>query len=223
MYILPAPSDVAAAFAAMIPLIGPHLGATACETLLGVFLAACFGLAVAFVMDLAPPVKAALYPLLAVSQAVPVLVVAPLLVIYLGFGLAPKIFTVVLMCFFPVAVNVSAAMADVDAEVVNMIRSLGGDGRQVYLRVKFPASLDGFFSGLRVCATYGVTGAVVGEWLSSERGLGFFMLRAKNAYMLDRVFAVIALIAALSLAMLGLVVVLERIFMPYKHEKRAGP
>jgi ABC-type nitrate/sulfonate/bicarbonate transport system permease component len=123
------------------------------------------------------------------------------------------------MCFFPVSVNVSAAMAEVDIEVVHMIRSLGGGAWQIYRRVKFPASLSGFFSGLRICATYSVTGAVVGEWLSSEHGLGFFMLRAKNAYMLDRVFAIIALIAALSLAMLGLAILLERLFMPYKRKK----
>lgn len=220
LYILPAPSAIASALVRVMPELWPHVLATLWETVAGILCAIAAAFVLALVMDAFAPVKAALYPLLAMSQAIPVLVIAPLLIIYLGFGILPKIFTVALMCFFPITVSLSASMAQVDQAQINLLRSLGAKGiGQIYRYLKLPAALPGFFSGLRMSATYSVTGAVVGEWLSADKGLGFVMLRAKNAYMLDRVFAIVLLIVLLSLLLLGLTVLLEKIALPYRYKK----
>jgi ABC-type nitrate/sulfonate/bicarbonate transport system permease component len=132
-------------------------------------------------------------------------VLAPLFIIYLGFGAAPKILTVVLMCYFPIAINFLDGMRQADGRLINLVRSFGGSPLQIYTSVKIPAALPAFFSGLKVAATYSITGAVVGEWLSSDSGLGYYLLRVKNGYQLDRVFAVILTIVLLSLLMNGIV------------------
>jgi ABC-type nitrate/sulfonate/bicarbonate transport system permease component len=219
-YVLPAPSATARALAADFPAIARHASVTLRETLLGLAIASLAGMALAVLMDALPALRRALYPLLVVSQTIPVIVLAPIFIIYLGFGLAPKILTVALMCFFPVAVSFADGLRGADARQVNLLRSFGASRAQVYRLVKIPAAAAPLFSGLKVAATYSVTGAVVGEWLSSNSGLGFYMLRVKNAYMLDRVFACILAVALLSLGMNGLTRLLQYIFAPYLRRKK---
>jgi ABC-type nitrate/sulfonate/bicarbonate transport system permease component len=218
LYVLPPPSRIGAAFGADFPALARHAGVSLGETAAGLALSVLLGVAFALLMDRFPAFRAAVYPLFVVSQTVPVLVLAPIFILYLGFGMAPKILTVVLMCFFPVVVNLADALAGVDAKRVNLLRSFGGNTRQVYTVLKLPAAAPALFSGLTVSATYSVSGAGVGEMLASSAGLGYYLLRVKNGYMLDRVFACVLMVVLLSLLLNLCVKVLEMIAFPYKRK-----
>ena len=152
-------------------------------------------------------------------------VMAPILIIYMGFGMAPKILTVVLMCFFPVAVSFADGLARVNEEYVHLVRSYGAGKWKAYWLVKIPAAIPELLSGMKVAATYSISGAVVGEWLGSQKGLGYYLLRVKNSYMLDKVFACVVFIIVLSLCMNGLTRLIAWVTMPYERKKtgvRAG-
>ena len=215
LYVLPAPSRVLAALFEEREALLSHSVVTVGETLIGLLIAAAAGILLAVLMDACRPFKTAIYPLLVVSQTVPVIVLAPIFIIYLGFGMAPKILTVVLMCFFPVAVNFTDGMSQVDRGYVDLVRSYGASRAQTYALVKLPAALPPLFSGLRVAATYSISGAVVGEWIGSQRGLGYYLLRVKESYMLDKVFACVVVIIVLSLLMNGIVRLCQYIFLPF--------
>ena len=157
-------------------------------------------LALGILMDCFPMIRQGLYPVLVVTQTVPMIVLAPIFIIYMGFGAAPKILTVVLMCFFPVAVSFSDGLSQVDAEYVHLVRSYGAGQWKTYCLVKIPA--------------------VVGEWIGSQEGLGYYLLRVKNGYMLDKVFACVAVIIFLSLCMNGLIRLYQYLGMPYLRKQR---
>ena len=171
-------------------------------------------------MDAFPTFKRCVYPILVITQTVPMIVLAPIFIIYMGFGLAPKILTVTMMCFFPIAVSFADGMAEVDAGYVNLLRTYGASRLQLYTLAKMPASLPSLLSGLKVAATYSVSGAVVGEWIASQAGLGYYLLRVKNSYMLDKVFACVLVIILLSLAMNGLIRLMKRVLTPQTHMKK---
>jgi putative hydroxymethylpyrimidine transport system permease protein len=175
----------------------------------------------AVAMDAWPRFRQAVYPMMVVSQSVPTIILAPLFIIYLGFGLTPKVVTVILMCFFPIAVSLADGLGQVSPKTVDLLRTMGATRLEIYRIIKLPAAAPYFFSGLRVAATYSIMGAVVGEWLGASAGLGFYMLRVKNAYMLDRVFAVVVLIVLLSLLLNAVVRGFERWLTPWAHRRRS--
>lgn len=214
LYILPSPSEIALSLYSEWAVLSGHAAVTLEETFIGLVIATLLGMIIAILMDRFKLFRSAIYPLLVVSQTIPVIVLAPIFIIYLGFGLAPKILIVVLMCFFPIVINFADGMEQVDPNQVNLVRLFGAKSWQVYTMIKIPAAAPSLFSGLKVAATYSVTGAVVGEWLSSNSGLGYFMLRAKNGFMLDKVFACVVVVVVLSLCMNGLVKLLEIICIP---------
>ena len=220
LYVLPAPGGVVAALLEGRGALLSHSVVTVGETLIGLLIAAAAGILLAVLMDACRPFKTAIYPLLVVSQTVPVIVMAPIFIIYLGFGLAPKVLTVVLMCFFPIVVSFADGMEQVDQNQINLIRAFGASRLQEYTFVKLPAAAPTLFSGLKVAATYSISGAVVGEWLASDKGLGYYMLRVKNGYMLDKVFACVLVVIALSLLMNGLVKLLAYWSMPHERGRR---
>ena len=185
-----------------------------------VVLALVLALALGVLMDCFPMIRQGLYPVLVVTQTVPMIVLAPIFIIYMGFGAAPKILTVVLMCFFPVAVSFSDGLSQVDAEYVHLVRSYGAGQWKTYCLVKIPAAVPALLSGLKVAATYSISGAVVGEWIGSQEGLGYYLLRVKNGYMLDKVFACVAVIIFLSLCMNGLIRLYQYLGMPYLRKQR---
>ena len=170
-------------------------------------------------LDCFPLMRQGIYPILVVTQTVPMIVMAPILIIYMGFGIGPKILTVVLMCFFPVAVSFSDGLAQVDEEYVNLVRSYGAGRFMAYRLVKIPASVPALLSGLKVAATYSISGAVVGEWIGAQKGLGYYLLRVKNSYMMDRVFACVVVIILLSLCMNGLIRLYQFKAVPYLRGK----
>lgn len=217
---LPSPVQVAETLVQELPVLALHARVTVAEALAGVAISLILALVLGILMDCFPMIRQGLYPVLVVTQTVPMIVLAPIFIIYMGFGAAPKILTVVLMCFFPVAVSFSDGLSQVDAEYVHLVRSYGAGQWKTYCLVKIPAAVPALLSGLKVAATYSISGAVVGEWIGSQEGLGYYLLRVKTGYMLDKVFACVAVIIFLSLCMNGLIRLYQYLGMPYLRKQR---
>jgi putative hydroxymethylpyrimidine transport system permease protein len=209
-YLLPAPSAVAADFGGDGRLLLDNSLVTLREMLLGFALAVAAGLLLAVALHLSGTLRRALYPLLIGSQTIPVVVLAPVLVILLGFDLAPKLAIVALVCFFPIVVNTVDGLRSVDPELVRMMRTLDGSRWAILKRVELPWALPLAFSGMRVAATYAAIGAVFGEWAGSSAGLGYLMLQATPNLDTPRIFAAIVILTALSLGLFLLIRTVER-------------
>lgn len=220
LYVLPSPVQVVQTLAAEAGTLWGHALITTMEAVVGIVIALVLAIILGVAMDRFPVVRQGLYPVLVVTQTVPMIVLAPILIIYMGFGAAPKILTVVLMCFFPVAVSFSDGLSQVDEEYVHLVRSYGTGTWGAYRLVKIPAAIPALLSGLKVAATYSISGAVVGEWIGSQRGLGYYLLRVKNGYMLDKVFACVLVIIFLSLCMNGVIRLYGYIALPYLHKSQ---
>ncbi len=219
-WLLPAPSDIARAAVAARRILGPHTWQTAQETLLGFALALAMGLGLGVLIELSPPVRRAIYPLLVVSQTVPTIAIAPLLAIWLGYGIWPKIIVVGLVCFFPIVVNTADGLRGADPELVDLVRAMGASRRAIFLKVRLPGALPVILTGVKIAITYSVVGAILGEWVGASRGLGVFMLRATNSFRTDWVFASIAITAVLSMALFGLVVAGEHLWLRWYYTAR---
>ncbi len=219
LYVLPSPVQVIRALLEEGATLAFHAQVTVAEALAGMGLSLLLAVFLGVIMDCFPLLRQSIYPILVVTQTVPMIVMAPILIIYMGFGIAPKILTVVLMCFFPVAVSFCDGLSQVDEEYVNLVRSYGAGRFKAYGLVKIPAAIPSLISGLKVAATYSISGAVVGEWIGAQKGLGYYLLRVKNSYMLDRVFACVAVIIALSLCMNGLIRLYQYHALPYMRKK----
>ena len=209
LYILPAPSKIVKTLFENMDVLLKHSWVTLEESLLGLLISTLFAILIAIGMDLSKTFKTSIYPYLIVTQTVPVMVLGPLFSIWFGFDLLPKVLIVIFMCFFPIA------LGQVDENQINLLRSFGASTFQIYRIVKIPSGALGLFSGLKVAATYCVGGAIVGEWLSSRAGLGYYMLRVKNGYMLDKVFACVLMIIFWSILLNLAVTLLERILFPH--------
>lgn len=219
-YVLPAPTRMFAALWTDRATLASHACVTVLEALGGMGISLACAVVLGILMDANEGIKAAIYPILVVTQTVPMIVLSPILILYLGFGLAPKILTVVLMCFFPIVVSFADGMGQIDPAYANLVRSYGGTRLQVYTQVKIPYAMPSLLSGLKVAATYSISGAVVGEWIASQAGLGYYLLRVKNSYALDKMFACVIVIILLSLAMNGLIWLIRKLFLPYLNKKR---
>lgn len=214
-YVLPAPTKFLAALWTDRAALTTHSAVTVLEALGGMGISLGCAIVLGILMDASKTVKAFVYPILVVTQTVPMIVLSPILILYLGFGLAPKILTVVLMCFFPIVVSFADGMGQIDPAYANLVRSYGGTRLQVYTQVKIPYAMPSLLSGLKVAATYSISGAVVGEWIASQSGLGYYLLRVKNSYALDKMFACVIVIILLSLAMNGIIWLIRKLFLPY--------
>ena len=218
LYVLPSPVQVIQSLFAESATLSHHAMITVMEAAVGILLSLILAIVLGILMDCFPLIRQGIYPLLVVTQTVPMIVLAPILIIYMGFGIAPKILTVILMCFFPIAVSFSDGLAQVDEEYVHLVRSYGASRLSAYRLVKIPAAVPALLSGLKVAATYSISGAVVGEWIGAQEGLGYYLLRVKNGYMLDRVFACVLIIIILSLCMNGLIRIYQHFALPYMKE-----
>lgn len=214
-FILPTPTHVIEAAWRTRALLGEAIGATLLETVLGLGIALVLSVLIAAVMDLSAPIRRALYPILVASQTVQILAIAPLLIIWFGFGLTPKVIIVVLVCFFPMAVSTFDGLASADPDYVALLRAMGAGRGQIWRMVRLPAALPSFFSGLRVAVTYSVVGATIAEWVGGSAGLGLYMLRSKNALATDQVFAGMLITTLLSIGLFVLVAVTERAALPW--------
>lgn len=215
-FMLPSPVEVVQAFVKDFPLMLSHAGVTVLETLIGLLIGIALGFLLALLMDAFDGVYRALYPLIIISQTIPTVAIAPLLVLWFGYEMLPKIILVVIVVFFPVAVSLLDGFRSVDLDTVNLLRSMGAGKAQIFRYVKFPNSLGQFFAGLKISVSYAVVSAVISEWLGGFKGLGVYMTRVKKAFSYDKMFAVIILISVLSLLLMWLVKLLQNRCMPWE-------
>ena len=218
-YILPSPADVLSAFRSDWELMMAHTRVTLAETFIGLGLGILIGFLTAVLMDRFETLKKMIYPLIVISQTIPTVAIAPLLVIWMGYRMLPKIVLIVLVVFFPIAVSLLEGFSSVDDDTVNLMRSMGANRFQIFRFVKLPNSLGHFFSGLKISVSYAVVSAVVSEWIGGTEGLGCYMTRVRKSYASDKMFAVIILISVISLLLILLIDVLRRVSMPWEKAK----
>jgi ABC-type nitrate/sulfonate/bicarbonate transport system permease component len=214
-YMLPSPLRVVEAFAADFPLLMRHLCYTLAEAAAGLALAITASFALALLMDANVFLKRSLTPLLLLTQTMPTIAIAPLLILWLGYGSAPKITLVFLVCFFPMTIGLLGAFARADTDAIRLLRSMGATRRQVYQYIKLPQGLPAFFSGLKIASSYSIIGAVIAEWLGGDAGLGVYMIRVRRSYSFDKMFAVILLTSVLSILLIKFISIIERRAMPW--------
>ena len=215
-YLLPPPSDLWQAFVDQRETLPAHARTTISEALFGLFFAAVLGVVLAALIASIPLARRVLYPLLVVSQNIPVLVLAPLLAVWFGFGMTPKVLIVVLIGFFPIAVNTADGLLRADREMVELVRSMGASRWQVLRTVLVPSAVPSFFAGLQIGAAYAVIGAVIAEWMGASSGLGLFITRSQRAFRTDQIFMAVVLIALVSIALFAGVRLLARLAMPWQ-------
>ncbi|GAB7110666.1 ABC transporter permease [Streptomyces phaeofaciens JCM 4814] len=190
------------------------------ETVAGFGMSFAAAWLVAVLLDFSTWARRGLYPLLVASQTIPVVAVAPLLIIWFGFGLFPKMLVVTLATFFPLTANLAAGFASADPEAMRLLRSLGAGRTRTFLMVRVPSAMPYFFAGLRVSVTYAVVGAVFAEYAGAENGLGIYMQAQKSAFRTDLVFAAVAVTAALSIALFAATYLVERLALPWNRTAR---
>ena len=214
-FVLPSPLDVIRAGWETRDLLLDAIGTTLLATGIGLVLALVAGIGLAAVVDFWPLARRALYPILVVSQTIQILAIAPILVIWFGFGLAPTVSIVVLFCFFPLTISTADGLASADPELIALLRAMGANRRQTWRMVRLPSALPSFFTGLRMAVTYSVVAATIGEWVGGSPGLGLYLLRSKNALATDQVFAAMFITSLVSVALFMLVYGIERLTLPW--------
>ncbi|KKS96425.1 MAG: hypothetical protein UV73_C0010G0010 [Candidatus Gottesmanbacteria bacterium GW2011_GWA2_43_14] len=217
-WLLPPPSAILFSFWESGSLLWLHTDRTLIETVAGLGAGAVSGFILAVAMDFSPFFKKLLYPFLLLTQTVPFITLAPLLVIWFGFGITAKIILIAVVCFFPVALNMKEGLESTDKNLQKLVRSLGGDSRKIFSLVKLPSSLPYFFSGLRIAAAYAVLSAVISEWIGSDRGLGILLIRSSKSFQTDRVFAVIIFIAFITLSLVRSIDLLGKKIIPWHYK-----
>lgn len=217
-YILPAPSDVIKVLVSDFKVMLPHIGATLYEGFVGFIIAIGLSIVLAIIMDISPIIKKSLYPLLVVSQTIPTIALAPLFIIWFGFGALPKIIVVVIVCFFPIVISIVDGLEGVDRDLINHFKLMGASKLNIFMHLKLPYGMINFFSGMRIAATYSIMGAVIGEWLGGDKGLGVYMTRARSAYALDKMFASIVVIVIISMLVVFIVTKIEKVCTPWNNK-----
>ncbi|HYX85487.1 MAG TPA: ABC transporter permease [Gaiellales bacterium] len=214
-YLLPAPTDIASALVDDRGRLAADARTTLGEMLAGFAAAVGFGLAAAAVLHFSTTLRRAVYPLLVASQSIPVVAIAPVLVIYLGFGLAPKVVIVALVCFFPVTVNALDGLRSVDPEYLRVMRTLRASRAAIFRRVEVPWALPAAFSGARVAASYAAVAALFAEYAGGSSGLGETMQTGTAQLDAPLVGAAVVVLAALALALFAAVSAAERLAIPW--------
>ena len=219
-FVLPTPLDVVRAGWETRGLLLSAIAETLLATGIGLVLALIAGTGIAALVDFSPLARRALYPLMVVSQTIQILAIAPILVIWFGFGLTPTVLIVVLFCFFPLAISTADGLTSSDPELVALLRAMGARRRQIWRIVRLPSALPSFFSGLRLAVTYSVVAATIGEWVGGSPGLGLYMLRSKNALATDQVFVAMLTTSLLSVALFMVVWGIERVALPWYYSRQ---
>ena len=219
-WLLPAPSAIAYTLYESNGVLADHTLVTLEEILIGFALALLAGVLLASGLVLSKTLEKTLYPFLIASQTVPIIVIAPMLLVWVGYGLTPKIIVVALISFFPIVVNTTDGMKSVDRDVENLLRTMGANRWQIFTKVQIPISLPYLFSGLRVAVAASVIGAVIGEWVGSSEGLGYLMIRSKPQFQTELVFAAIVILSVMGILLFSLIGVLEKLVIPWSSKER---
>ena len=215
---LASPREVAQAFEDDWSLLWDNAWVTLREVLLGLAIAVVAGVAFAVGMHLSRALRDAAYPLLVGSQAIPIVVLAPIFVLAFDYGMGPKLAIVALICFFPITVNVLDGLRAVDPEQLKLMRSFGASRLRTLRAVELPAALPSFFSGLRVASTVSVIGAVFGEWAGADSGLGRLVLLGNNQLQTPRVYAGVVILTLMAVALFALASLAERLVCPWNRK-----
>lgn len=209
-WLLPAPSVIVEEAMASYSLFLPDIAATLQLSIAGLLLGSVIGFLIAVMLHLVPSLRNAIYPLLILSQNVPIIVLAPLLVIWFGFGFMPKLIIIILVCFFPVTIASLDGFKNVPADLKHYMRMSGASAFQTFTKVELPNALPPLFSGLKIAGTYSVMGAVISEWLGAEKGIGVFMTLSSSAFRTDRVFIAIFIIIFFSMLFYSIIMLIEK-------------
>ncbi len=218
--LLPPPTLVARAFWSDRSLLASDAWVTIREIVYGYVLAVAFGVGLAMLIHSSRMIERALYPWLVVSQMVPIPAIAPIFVLWTGFDIRPKLMVIALVCFFPIVVNTIDGLRAVEPELLDLLRTLGASRLQRFRLARIPAALPFLFSGLKVSAAFSVLGAVFGEWVGANSGLGYEILVLNNQSATADMFAVIAVLSVIGIGMFTLVASLERLMLPWYFETR---
>lgn len=217
-WFLPRPSDVASEIVNQRALLWGHTWTTLQEVLIGYAIALVVGILTALAIAWSDLAERTIYPVIVASQAIPIIALAPILLIWFGFGMTPKVIVVVLLCFFPIAVNMADGLRAADRDAINLVRSMGANRWQVMRIVRIPTSLPFLVSGARVAAAVSVIGAIVGEWVGASSGLGYLMTRAASQFLTARLFAAVAISAVIGIGLFALVGLAGRLLIPWHQE-----
>ena len=219
-YRLPAPSAIISEFFDSWDILLGHTSVTAYETILGFIIGAVAASLIAILIVSVKPLERILMPFAVISQTIPLVALAPLLAIWFGFGLAPKIILTVLVVFFPVLVNVIDGLKSVDPDLMEMMEGMNATKRQIFVKLRIPTAAPYFFTGLKISAAYAVMGAVISEWTGASKGLGIYMTRAMSSFKTAALFADIVIIAALSIVLFKLIGLLENKIITWKADTK---
>jgi NitT/TauT family transport system permease protein len=192
-----------------------HFWVTAWETIAGCAVAAVVGIAIAYLIVHYKRLNQILYPYVLLAQIVPKVAVAPLFFIWFGFGEAPKVLVAFLVAFFPIIVDTIVGLHAADPDMLDFMRTLGASPYKTFMKVRLPAALPHIFGGFKVAITLAVIGAVIGEFVGAESGLGYMIIRAQSHFRTDQVFAALFLLSALGMALFMAFVLMERLAIPW--------
>jgi putative hydroxymethylpyrimidine transport system permease protein len=209
-FLVPSPAEVGESLWHSRSLLAENAWVTLREILLGLGCALVVGVGFALLMHLSDVVRDASYPLVVASQTIPIVVIAPILLVWLGFGIGPKIVVVALICFFPITVNTLAGLGSAAPDAIRMMRSLDASRGAVLRRVEAPSALPGFFTGAKIAVVLAPIGAVFGEWVGGNAGLGHLILTDNAQLEVAREFAAVAVLSAMALILIGLIALAER-------------
>jgi putative hydroxymethylpyrimidine transport system permease protein len=217
---LPAPHAIAQALYNDRGLLWSNFLVTAQEVLLGIMVAALAGLLLAIAIHFSPTLRQALYPLLIASQAVPVPMIAPLLVLWLGFGIAPKLVVIALVSFFPIVVTAFAGLAAVDPDLLKLMRTFDAPRARTFWHVELPSALPGVLTGTKIAVVVAVIGAVFAEWAGASSGLGYVFLQAEPQLLIPRMYAAVVILCAFAILLFTLLTLAERLAVPWAYQPR---
>jgi len=220
MYILPPPSAILVQFIMKFPLIWRYTLVTGQETLVGFGFAILFGIPMGLLVAISPFLRRTFYPLAVTLEMVPKIVFAPVFISWWGLGFAPKIYVVVLVCFFPIMLNGILAFTSLSVELGRFSLSTGAAPLRTFFKVRLPAALPQLFVGIKGAAVNATVGATVAEWIGSDAGLGFYIQQAVGEYRMDIAFAIIFMLAALGLFVFWIVILAERLLIPWHVSQR---
>lgn len=215
-YTLPAPSAIFKSFFNDFSTYHVHLYPTLLLVVIGIICSILCGICVAIILRLIPGLHEYIYPLLIMSQNVPVIVIAPLLVIWFGFGILPKLIVITLVCFFPITVSLLEGFNETDKELEKYMKMMGATRLERFKKLEWPNSMPYFFNGLKIAGTYSVMGAIISEWLGSDKSLGKFMLIAQRAFQVDQVFVAIVWIIIFAMVIYFVIYIIQRIVLRWQ-------
>lgn len=215
-WLLPAPSAIAGELAAQPRLFASNALVTTGEIVAGFLLSVAIGIPLAIGMAYSRVFERTLYPILVSSQAVPKVAIAPLLIVWFGFGTLPKVIVAFLIAFFPIVIDTVVGLRSVEPEMLHLARSMGANGWQTFVKIRLPKALPSIFAGLKVAITLAVVGATVGEFVAADRGLGYLLMVASGEMNSRLLFAAIIVLTLIGVAFFLIIEALERALMPWR-------